>query len=111
MAKSYKFIMSELRRDYPQIPKKIMSWSAGYYYNYLLPIAYASGDTDTFFRFLKIMWRSDLGTFLSPPTIRMTIVSYLRKFAGPNFLKQRRSEESDPAARPTRFDLGSGPLA
>jgi glycosyltransferase involved in cell wall biosynthesis len=96
MAKSYEFIMNELRRNYPQIPKKIMGWSAGYYYNYLLPIAYGSGDTDTVFRFLKIMWRSDLGIFLNPPTIRMAIVSYLRKIAGPNFLKRRRSEEIDP---------------
>jgi glycosyltransferase involved in cell wall biosynthesis len=92
MAKSYEFAMSELKRNYPQIPKKIMEWSAGHYYNYLLPIPYARGDSDTFFRFLTIIWRSDLGMFLNPPTIRMTIVSYLRKVAGPNFLKRRRSE-------------------
>jgi glycosyltransferase involved in cell wall biosynthesis len=92
MAKSYEFAMSELKRSYPQIPKKIMEWSAGHYYNYLLPIPYSRGDTDTVFRFLRVIWRSDLGMFLNPPTIRMTIVSCLRKIAGPNFLKRSRSE-------------------
>ena len=96
MAKSYEFIMSELRRDYPQIPKKIMGWSAGHFYNYLLPIAYSSGNNETVFRFLKIIWRSDLAIFVWPPTIRMTIVASLRKIAGPNFLKRRRSEDVDP---------------
>jgi glycosyltransferase involved in cell wall biosynthesis len=96
MAKSYEFIMSELRRNYPQIPKKLMRWSAAHFYNYLLPTAYSSGDTDTSFRLVKIMWRSDLGIFLNPPTIRMAIVSCLRKIVGPNVLKRRRSEEIDP---------------
>ena len=92
MAKSYDFVMSELKRSYPQIPKKIMGWSAGHYYNYLLPVPYSRGDIDTFFRFLKIIWRSDLGTFLYPSIWRMLIVSCLRKIAGPNFLKRRRPE-------------------
>jgi glycosyltransferase involved in cell wall biosynthesis len=96
MAKSYEFIMSELRRNYPKIPKKLMGWSAGHFYNYMLPIAYSSGNNEAFFRFLKILWRSDLATFLNPPLWRMAIVSCLRKIAGPNFLKQRRSEDVDP---------------
>jgi glycosyltransferase involved in cell wall biosynthesis len=93
MAKSYEFVMSELKRNYPQIPKKIIGWSAGHYYNYLLPVPYSRGDLDTFFRFLKVIWRSDLGVFLNPPIWRMMIVSCLRKIAGPNFLKRRRPEE------------------
>ncbi len=96
MAKSYEFIMSELRREYPQIPKKLMGWSAASFYNYLLPIAYSSGNIEAFFRFLKIMWRSDLGIFLSPPLFRMVPVACLRKIAGPDFLKRRRSEDVDP---------------
>ena len=96
MAKSYEFMMSELRRNYPQIPKKLMGWSAGHFYNYLLPTAYSSGNNEAFFRFLKIIWRSDLAIFLNPPLCRMAIVTCLRKIAGPNFLKRRRSEDVDP---------------
>jgi glycosyltransferase involved in cell wall biosynthesis len=96
MAKSYEFIMSDLLRNYPQIPKKLRGWSAGHFYNYLLPIAYGTGNNDAVFRFLKIMWRSDLATFLNPPLWRMAIVSCLRKIAGPNLLKRRRSEDVDP---------------
>jgi glycosyltransferase involved in cell wall biosynthesis len=76
MAKSYEFIMRDLR--------------------YLLPIAYSSGNDEAFFTFLRIMWRSDLAIFLSPTIYRMAIVSCLRKIAGPNFLKRRRPENVDP---------------
>jgi glycosyltransferase involved in cell wall biosynthesis len=96
MAKSYESVMSDLLRNYPQIPKKLRGWSAGHFYNYLLPIAYGTGNNDAVFRFLKIMWRSDLATFLNPPLWRMAIVSCLRKIVGPNFLKQRQSEDVDP---------------
>ena len=74
-----------------------MGWSAGHYYNYLLPVPYSSGNIDTFFRFLKIIWRSDFAIFpVSASIWRMMIVSCLRKIAGPNFLKRRRPEESAP---------------
>ena len=95
MAKSYEFIMSELRRNY-QIPKKLMGWSAGHFYNYLLPMAYSSGNSDAVLQFLKVICRSDLAIFLSPPLYRMVIVTLLRKIAGPNFPKRRRLEESAP---------------
>jgi glycosyltransferase involved in cell wall biosynthesis len=96
MAKSYEFIMSELRRNYPEIPKKLLRWSAGGFYNYLLPTAYGSGNYDAVFRFLKIICRSDLATCLSPPLCRMAIVAALRKIAGPNFIKRHRSKDVDP---------------
>ena len=96
MAKSYEFIMSELRREYPQIPEKLMGWSAGHFYNWLLPGAYSSGNDEAFFRFLKIMWKSDPAIFLYPLLYRMAIVALLRKIAGPNFLKRRRSDDVDP---------------
>jgi glycosyltransferase involved in cell wall biosynthesis len=107
MAKSYEFSMSELKRNYPQIPKKLLGWSAGGFYNYLLAIAYSRGETDTFFRFLKIMWRSDLATFLNPPLWRMAVVSCLRKIVGPNFLKRRQSEDVDPKPEGLVPDDGS----
>lgn len=95
MAKSYEFIMSELRRNY-QIPEKLMGWSAGHFYNYLLPMAYSGGNSDAVLQFLKVICRSDLAIFLSPPLYRMVIVTLLRKIAGPNFLKRRRLKESAP---------------
>jgi glycosyltransferase involved in cell wall biosynthesis len=96
MAKSYEFVMSDLLRNYPQIPKKLRGWSAGHFYNYLLPTAYCTGNNDAVFRFLKIICRSDPAILLYPPVYRMAIVTALRKIAGPNFLKQRRSEDVDP---------------
>ena len=96
MAESYEFMMSELRRNCPQIPKKLLGWSAGHFYNYLLPTAYSNGNNDAFFRFLKIIYGSDLAIFLNPPLYRMTFVAALRKIAGPNFLKRRHPEDVDP---------------
>jgi glycosyltransferase involved in cell wall biosynthesis len=96
MVESYESMVRELRRNYPQISKKLMGWSAGYYYNYLLPVAYASGNNDAVLRFLKIIYRSDLAIFLSPPLYRMAIVASLRKIAGPNVLKRHHPENVDP---------------
>ena len=85
MAKSYEFIMSELRREYPQIPEKLMGWSAGHFYDWLLPGAYSSGNDEAFFRFLKIMWKSDPAIFLYPLLYRMAIVPCCARSRGRTF--------------------------
>lgn len=88
MAQSYWYTIGHLKKICPELPSRLMRWSAGHFHLYLINICYGSGNYRQCFGLIARLLSIDPTMVLCPTIYRVFIVGLLRLVLGREVFKR-----------------------